>query len=101
MRAGIDRVTQMLRMESLIIHPRCTEAIVEMEGYSWKENKDGESNKHEAPIKSHDHILDALRYVAMSRPDWFARDETDMYGVLVDKEELDFEPDNDEEIVSL
>lgn len=83
--AGINRVTRLLRNNALVVHPRCVNVIREFELYSWKENKPGdESNADERPIKAHDHLMDALRYVAMSRPDWFARKDTDRYGRIID-----------------
>lgn len=89
--AGINRVTQLLRLKALTIHPRCINVIEEFERYSWKESKDEEGNRYEKPIKAHDHLMDALRYFAMSRPDWFGRDKTDIYGVRVKDEYVEDE----------
>ena len=98
-RAGIDRTTQLLRnikenkkrgveeqMPGLYIHERCTNTIAEMERYEWNEKRGGndDSNKDERPRKAFDHTLDATRYVIMSRPDWFDRPTTDIYGRIVD-----------------
>ena len=54
---GIQRVQQY----NLIVHPSCTETIIELENYSWeKDKKTGEYiNK---PQDLFNHYLDALRY---------------------------------------
>ena len=38
-------------------------------------------------FKLKDDLVDVLRYIAMSRPDWFERPELDIYGRLVEEEE--------------
>lgn len=55
LKAGIRR----LQDYQLIVHPTCTNTIIELNNYAW-DVKDGEvTNK---PIDSFNHALDALRY---------------------------------------
>jgi phage terminase large subunit len=46
------------------IHPRCVNFIKEIQGYSYKRDKDG--NILEEPVKFNDHLMDALRYAVYS-----------------------------------
>ena len=52
---------QRLQQYEIIIHPSCTELLVEMDNYAWqKDRKSGEYiNK---PQDSFNHYIDALRY---------------------------------------
>jgi phage terminase large subunit len=52
---------QKLQNYEIIIHPSCTELLVELENYAWtKDKKTGEYiNK---PIDAFNHYIDALRY---------------------------------------
>lgn len=67
--AGINEVKQRLRDRSLVISSSCVNLIKEFHVYRWKEPsiRTDEDAKPE-PIKSQDHLLDALRYMAMCRP---------------------------------
>lgn len=47
----------------IYIDPGCKHMIDEIEGYSWKENKDG--SHIDRPVKENDHACDELRYVSM------------------------------------
>ena len=88
-RAGIDYVTQLLRKDEALGRSRlqvlgkCKNVIREFQNYSWPKYKEGSlNNKKEKPEKAFDHSLDAVRYVVMSRPDWFERVQRDQGGRL-------------------
>jgi len=49
-----------VRSRKLHLHPRCVNTIKEIQGYRYKEDKDG--NVLEEPVKFNDHACDALRY---------------------------------------
>lgn len=66
---GINRVRQLLKMGKLHIHSSCTNLISEFETYAYPEKRP-DHNEDEAPIKEHDHALDALRYaLTTNKPD--------------------------------
>jgi PBSX family phage terminase large subunit len=66
--AGIKRVKELLITGRLKINKRCVNLISEFEMYSY-DDKDGELNQKERPLKANDHALDALRYVvSMYKP---------------------------------
>lgn len=66
--AGINRVKERLRKNSLYIFDNCVHTIHEFEQYRWKEpSRTGEDGKP-APVKTKDHAMDAVRYLIMSRP---------------------------------
>lgn len=66
-RPGINAVKERLQSGKLYIADNCVNIIKEMKNYRWREPpKSGEDK--EKPIKKDDHLLDALRYVVMSRP---------------------------------
>ena len=44
----------------IIIHPRCTNFIIEINNYTWEKDKFG--NKLNRPIDDFNHCLDAMRY---------------------------------------
>jgi phage terminase large subunit len=50
----------LLRSLKIHIHPRCANTIKEIQGYKYKEDRNG--NLLEEPVKFNDHALDALRY---------------------------------------
>jgi len=60
--AGIKKIKELLISRRLMINKQCVNLIAEFEMYSY-DDKDGEVNKKEKPIKANDHALDALRYV--------------------------------------
>lgn len=61
--AGIDRVQQLLKDDKIIIHPRCKATIHELQSYSWRKDRMGESVN--LPEDRNNHILDELRYYVM------------------------------------
>lgn len=66
--AGINRVKERLENDRLLITANCVELISEIRRYRWKTATRGEADPKEQPVKTDDHLLDALRYVVMSRP---------------------------------
>jgi hypothetical protein len=52
----------------LFICANCEETISQFTTYRWKERKGSEEEGKDEPVKARDHLLDALRYVVMSRP---------------------------------
>lgn len=54
---GIARVQEY----EIMVHPSCTETIVELQNYAWQ--KDKATNEYiNKPIDKYNHYLDALRY---------------------------------------
>jgi phage terminase large subunit-like protein len=67
--AGINRVKERLENDRLLITANCTELLSEIRRYRWKTaTMRGEGDPKEQPVKTDDHLLDALRYIVMSRP---------------------------------
>jgi len=68
--AGINRVRERLEAKppALLVTANCKELIDEFPNYRWKTPSRIENDAKEQPIKTDDHLLDALRYVVMSRP---------------------------------
>ena len=90
--AGINRVTRMFREDRLYIAKRCKMLIDELNNYHWRKwNEEKDSNRSE-PFKLGEDLCDSLRYIVMSRPDYFEHPKVNMYGQL-EKEEEDEEYD--------
>ena len=67
--AGINRVKERLQTNRLKVSAACDELIREFKRYRWKSPpRTGEGDPREVPVAKDDHLLDALRYVCMSRP---------------------------------
>lgn len=49
-----------VKMQKIHIHARCVNTIKEIQGYSYKEDRNG--NVLEEPVKFNDHAMDAMRY---------------------------------------
>jgi len=65
---GIQEVQERLEVPTdgkprLTIDPDCSNAIMELESYCWKENRDG--TKQDKPTKQNDHAMDEIRYGCM------------------------------------
>ena len=61
-RKGKDSIingVQFLQQFKLIVHPKCTSNILELNNYAW-ETKEGKSKN--TPIDSYNHLMDARRY---------------------------------------
>jgi phage terminase large subunit-like protein len=66
--AGINRVKERLQAHRLVVAANCQTMIDQFRKYRWASPSRTESDPKEKPVKSDDHLLDALRYVVMSRP---------------------------------
>jgi phage terminase large subunit len=83
--AGINRITRLIKEDRFYVAPRCTMFVEEINNYHWKqwdEEKDGYRNR---PFKLAEDLMDATRYVAQTRPDYFEHPQVDIYGRLVDE----------------
>ncbi|CAB4172159.1 Terminase-like family [uncultured Caudovirales phage] len=67
-RPGINKVKERLRASRIQISSECPVLISEFRKYRWSTPRRSENDAREAPVKRDDHLLDALRYVVMSRP---------------------------------
>ena len=65
-KSGINKVREAFITGRLKINKRCISLISELEMYSYDDDK-GDRNEDEKPIKAHDHLCDALRYVIMMK----------------------------------
>ena len=69
---GIDLIQERLKISAvdqqpqLFVFKNCENLIREFEIYRWKEEKDMQLNNPGRPEKANDHLLDALRYFAVS-----------------------------------
>jgi len=57
---GIDKV----KSHKLHVHPDSANMIKEIQGYTWRKDKDG--NPTDEPVKFADHAMDAMRYAIYS-----------------------------------
>ena len=55
-KAGLDWA----KRKRIHIHPNCTNFIKEIQGYKYREDKDG--NVYDEPVDINNHLMDALRY---------------------------------------
>lgn len=55
-KGGIDKIKQ----HKVHIHPSCVNFIREIQGYKYKEDKDG--NVYDEPVDFNNHLMDAMRY---------------------------------------
>lgn len=85
--AGINRVTRLLRANKLFVGSRCEKTIDEIRTYHWRKWKEGSDVSRVNPFKLGDDLVDSLRYLVMSRPDWFDHPKLDMYGRVVQEYE--------------
>lgn len=70
--AGISRVKQWLSGKKIFVFNTCGPLIEEIKQYQWEKPRTvkGVVFHHDRPLKVNDHLVDALRYVVMSRPDY-------------------------------
>ncbi len=66
--AGINRVKERLENNRLHVTANCKTLIDQFRKYRWATPTRSEDDPKEKPVKADDHLLDALRYVVMSRP---------------------------------
>lgn len=72
-KAGINKVKQLIANDKLFITENCENLLWEMKRYkwaTWRHRQDQfDKNKKEEPHKKDDHAMDALRYMVASRPE--------------------------------
>jgi phage terminase large subunit len=73
--AGINRVKERLQANRLLVTANCQTLIDQFRKYRWATPTRTEDDSKEKPVKTDDHLLDALRYVVASRP--YASQESD------------------------
>jgi PBSX family phage terminase large subunit len=61
--SGINRIRDLFKQNRIFIHRSCVNLINEFETYSYPDLGEFEKKGDEKPIKSNDHLIDALRYV--------------------------------------
>jgi phage terminase large subunit-like protein len=66
--AGINRVKERLQSHRLLVMANCQQTIDQFRKYRWATPTRTEDDAKEKPVKTDDHLLDALRYVVASRP---------------------------------
>lgn len=66
--AGINRVKERLQTDRLHVMADCDTLLDEFRRYRWVMQNRSEHEAKEAVVKRDDHLLDALRYLVMSRP---------------------------------
>jgi phage terminase large subunit-like protein len=66
--AGINRVKERLQANRLLVMANCQTLIDQFRKYRWATPTRTEDDAKEKPVKTDDHLLDALRYVVQSRP---------------------------------
>lgn len=103
--AGISRVTRMFRENKLFIAKnKCPKLEDELRKYHWKEYLDGTYGMKPTPYKIDDDLVDTLKYLCLSRPDYFEHPKINAYGQLIKEEEPDSEDydvnDNIDEMMS-
>jgi hypothetical protein len=68
---GLEQVKRLLKVHperktpSLFVMSKCVNLRREFNAYHYPENKTGDRNRDEKPVKKEDHALDALRYLAV------------------------------------
>lgn len=67
-KTGLLRVKGMFAERKLTIYDSLTDLLWERKRYRWKEPPKSDEETREGPVKKDDHLLDALRYIVMSRP---------------------------------
>ncbi len=66
--AGINKVKERLQSGRLSVMANCEVIIEEFQKYRWSKGLKREDDPKDSPVKTDDHLLDALRYVVMARP---------------------------------
>jgi phage terminase large subunit-like protein len=66
--AGINRVKERIQADRFYVMANCQNVIDQFRKYRWATPTRTENDAAEKPVKSDDHLLDAIRYVVASRP---------------------------------
>lgn len=77
--AGLNRVKERLQTDRLHVTANCPVLLDQFRKYRWSTPSRSENDPKEAPVKKDDHLLDALRYVCMSRPQAPGQREQDVF----------------------
>lgn len=91
--AGINRVTRMFRDNKLFIAKRCRGLVEELNNYHWRKWREDKDSSRSEPFKLGDDLVDVLRYICHSRPDYFEHPKLNPYGQLVEEKEDEEEYD--------
>ena len=81
--AGINRITRLIKDNKLFVGKRCVSLTEEFNNYHWKQWGEDSDNAKNKPYKLGDDLMDALRYVIQTRPDYYDHPQLDMYGRIV------------------
>ncbi|WP_217369806.1 phage terminase large subunit family protein [Nonomuraea antri] len=57
---GIRTVSNLIAADHLRVHASCCDLLDEIVGYAWDDRK--AEKGEDAPLKEHDHSVDAMRY---------------------------------------
>jgi len=85
--AGINRVTRLFRENRLFVGRNCVMLKEELMNYHWRKWKEDADSDRAKPFKLKDDLVDVLRYIVMSRPDWFEHPNLDLYGRIIEEQE--------------
>ena len=100
--AGINRVTRLLREKTVFISRKCEDLIDEIRGYHWRKWKEGSDADRAKPFKLGDDLVDAFRYLVMSRPDYFEHPRLDDYGrVVSDTEDITYQDPEQDDVIDI
>lgn len=100
--AGINRVTRLFREKTIFVSSRCDKLRDELKGYHWRKWKEGSDNDRAKPFKLRDDLVDTLRYLCMSRPDWFEHPRLDDYGrVIDDTEDITYQDPEQDDVIDI
>jgi PBSX family phage terminase large subunit len=98
--AGINRVTRLFREDKLYIGKGCTMLRDEVMNYHWRKWKESADTDRAKPFKLKDDLADTLRYLVMSRPDYFEHPRLDIYGRVVDDtQDLTYKDPEEDDII--
>lgn len=68
-RAGILRFIEFIRLDKVVVHPRCENFLNEVNRYEWDDRIRKDVNQGDVPKDSFNHLMDAVRYIASMQPD--------------------------------
>lgn len=100
--AGINRVTRLLRERKVFISKRCEKIREEIRSYHWRKWKENSDVDRAKPFKLGEDLMDAFRYLVMSRPDYFEHPQLDSYGrVIDDSEDITYQDPDQEDVIDI
>jgi hypothetical protein len=99
---GISRVTRLLKEGKLLFTKKCPKTVEEIQEYHWKEVAEGSDTSRNRPFKVKDDCVDALKYIVMSRPDWFEHPQLDNWGRVVnDPNDITYNDPEEDDIIDM